>query len=152
MYSFVLVIHSWLRYPVLALGVVLLIASLHAWRAGRAWSPRDERLQVSFVGLLDIQLLLGLLLYFVLSPLAAAALGDLGAAMKVPELRFFGVEHALTMLLAVVAAHVGRSRGKRRQGSARQRTTFLAQLWWLALTLAAIPWPGLDVGRPWLRY
>ena len=151
MYVFALITHSWLRYAVLAAGIALLVVSLRAWRAARPWSAPEERLQKAFLGLLDTQMLLGLLLYFVLSPLAAAARADLGAAMKIAELRFFGVEHIVTMLIAVVVAHVGRVRGKRREGSARQRTTFITQVVWLVLTLLAIPWPGLDVGRPWLR-
>lgn len=147
-----MIAHSWLRYAVLGLGIALLVTSLRGWRAGRVWSRGDERVQSAFVGVLDTQMLLGLILYFGLSPLAAAARADLGAAMKNPELRFFGVEHIATMLIAVVVAHAGRSRGKRKQGAARQRTTLITQLLWLVLTLAAIPWPALDVGRPWLRH
>jgi biotin transporter BioY len=151
-YLFTLICHSWLRYAVLGLGIALLVTSLRGWRAGRAWSRVDERLQAAFVGVLDTQMLLGLILYFGLSPLAAAARADLGAAMKIAELRFFGVEHVATMLIALMVAHAGRSRGKRKQGAARQRTTLITQLVWLVLTLVAIPWPALDVGRPWLRY
>jgi hypothetical protein len=151
-YLIVLIAHSWLRYAVLGLGIALLVTSLRGWRAGRAWSLRDERLQVTFAGVLDMQMLLGLILYFGLSPLASAARADLGAAMKIAELRFFGVEHIATMLIAVVVAHAGRSRGKRKEGAARQRTTLITQLFWLILTLVAIPWPALDVGRPWFRY
>jgi hypothetical protein len=46
---------------------------------------------------------------------------------------------------------VGRARTKRREGRARYRTTLITQSLWLLLTLAAIPWPGLDIARPLFR-
>jgi hypothetical protein len=151
MYTVALFIHSWFRYLVLACGIWLLIASARAMRAGGEWLPKHERLQLGFVALLDTQLLLGLSLYFILSPISAAAMSNLAAAMKDAQLRFFGVEHIATMLIAIVVAHVGRARAKRKQARARYRTTLITQIAWLILTLAAIPWPGLDVARPMLR-
>ena len=151
MYLAVLLIHSWLRYPVLGLGVWLLYVSVHGLRRDAAWTPRDERLHAGFLGVLDTQMLLGLLLYFWLSPLTSAAMANFGAAMKNAPLRFFGVEHIFAMLIAVAIAHIGRARSKRKQGKARHRTILIAQLLWLLLTLAAIPWPVLDIGRPLFR-
>ena len=67
---------------------------------------------------LDVQMLLGLLLYGVLSPYTAAAMKDFGAAMRDPVLRFWAVEHLTMMLSAVVLVHVGRvlARKDRRRG------------------------------------
>lgn len=152
MYGVVLFVHSWLRYAVLALGLWLLLAAARGLRGESAWSKGDERAHVAFLGLLDTQLLLGLSLYFLLSPISAAAMADFGAAMKNPHLRFFGVEHITTMLLAVIVAHVGRVRSKRKQGPARYRSSLITQSIWLVLTLAAIPWPGLDIARPLFRF
>ncbi len=152
MYVPVLFIHSWLRWVVLGVGLWLLVACLRGTRAQQPWSARLERLQVGFLGLLDTQFLLGLLLYFVLSPIAGAARAALGAAMSNPELRFFGIEHPTTMLLAIAIAHVGRVRSKRKPPEARCKSAFVTQLWWLLLTLAAIPWPGLDIARPLFRF
>lgn len=151
-YAAVLLFHSWFRYVVLGLGLWLLIACVLGLRGRGAWSGRDERSQVGFLAALDTQMLLGLVLYFVLSPLTAAAISDFGAAMKNPHLRFFGVEHISAMLLGVIVAHVGRVRARRKQGGARYRTTLVTQALWLVLTLAGIPWPMLDVGRPLFRW
>jgi hypothetical protein len=60
---------------------------------GRPWTPADARSSRIFVTVLDVQMLLGLLLYFVLSPFTRQAMGDMAAAMKVAALRFFLVEH-----------------------------------------------------------
>jgi hypothetical protein len=151
LYPFVLFAHSWLRYAVLGLGLLLLGAAIAGFRASAEWSERDERLHKGFLSALDLQMLLGLLLYLWLSPISAAAFADFGGAMKNAQLRFFGVEHIVTMLLAIAAAHIGRGKSRKRQGRARYRSVLVAQLLWLVLTCAAIPWPVLDIGRPLLR-
>ena len=105
LYSTVLLLHSWLRWVALVLGVVTTIAALVG--RGSNSAPAADRLGLFFMIVLDVQLLLGLLLYFALSPVTAAAFKDFGAAMRDPALRFWAVEHAATMLLAVILAHVG---------------------------------------------
>jgi hypothetical protein len=150
MYSVVLYTHSWLRYLVLGLGIAVLFVCARD-RKLSAWGEQHERLHVLFLAVLDVQFLLGLLLYFKLSPYSQSALANMGAAMKDPTLRFFGVEHMATMLVAVIVAHVGRVRSKKKQGAAHFRSALITQCVWLLLTLAAIPWPSLDVGRPFFR-
>lgn len=150
MYSVVLFTHSWLRYLVFGFGIALLVLCARGLQRA-AWTERQERIHVLFTAVLDVQFLLGLLLYFKLSPYSQAALANMGAAMKDPTLRFFGVEHMATMLIALIVAHVGRARSKRKQGKARVKSVLITQSVWLLLTLAAIPWPGLDVGRPLFR-
>ncbi len=56
---------------------------------------------------LDVQMLLGLLLYVFLSPFTRDALNDFGAAMRTPSLRYWAVEHVTLMVGALVVAHVG---------------------------------------------
>ena len=53
------------------------------------------------------QLLLGLLLYFILSPFTLQAMNDFGAAMKDSTLRYWAVEHSLLNIIAVALAQVG---------------------------------------------
>jgi hypothetical protein len=151
MYIAVLFIHSWLRWLVLLLGFALIVVSVRGWRARADWSARDNRVNVLFLAALDTQVVLGLLLYFVLSPITSAAFPNMGAAMKDAQLRFFAVEHIFTMLIAVAVAHIGRVRARRKRGAGRYRTTLVMQLIWLVVTLAAIPWPGLDIARPLFR-
>src|SRR5438477_2986272 len=104
MYSLILLLHSWLRWLALAAGAGATFA---------AFGKRDgairtaERWGLIFMIALDLQLLLGLLLYGLLSPYTAAAMKDFGAAMRDPVLRFWVVEHLTTMVSAVVLVHVG---------------------------------------------
>ena len=68
---------------------------------------------MALLGTLDLQFLLGLVLYVLLSPFPRAFLSDMAAGMKSAPVRFFGMEHALGMLLGVGLAHVGRKRAAR---------------------------------------
>jgi hypothetical protein len=101
---------------------------------------------------LDVQLLLGLLLYLVLSPFTAEAMRDFGAAMKSPGLRFFAVEHVTMMFAAVILVHVGRVLARKAASPAAKRTRMFV-CFGLAtiLMIVAIPWPGMASGRPLFR-
>jgi len=120
---------------------------------GKPWTQLDNRLGVIFTSVLDLNLLIGLLLFF-LSDLTTGALKDLGAAMGNDSLRFFAIEHWLIMLVAVVLAHVGWARAKKApddRGKFKQVAIFFTLA--LLVVLAAIPWPFLAAGaeRPWIR-
>lgn len=151
-YGFVLLAHSWLRWLVLALGIGLLALAVRGGRpAEGVWSPASERIRRGFLGALDTQMLLGLALYALLSPLPRSGLTDLGAAMGSPVLRFYTVEHLVGMLVGIVVAHAGSERAMRVDGARRYRTLIVTQGLWLLITLVSIPWPGLPYGRPLLR-
>src|SRR2546422_7211417 len=107
MYTLVLALHSWLRWAALVAGVAATFTSFSD-RSGSTGSSRADMWGLVLMTLLDLQMLLGLLLYLVLSPFTAEAMRDFGAAMKSPGLRFFAVEHLSLMVVAVVLAHVGR--------------------------------------------
>ena len=149
MYGIVLNIHSWLRWVVIIAGLWTI---LRAWIPGpRPWTRTDDRSVRAFVGALDIQMLLGLLLYFVLSPFTKQAMADMGMAMKVPGLRFFAVEHTLGMVIAITLAHVGAARIRRATPERRHRIASIYFVLALLAILASIPWPGLPAGRPLFR-
>ncbi|XXT21647.1 hypothetical protein WME94_08805 [Sorangium sp. So ce429] len=151
-YSIVLLLHSWLRWAVLLLGLATLVRSARGWAQRRPWTAADRKLGAAFVGSLDLQLLLGLVLYVALSPLTPKSLAALKAAMPVPALRFFAVEHVFGMVLALVVAHIAWARAKRASDpTARHRRMALGVLFALLIVLAAIPWPSLPHGRPLLR-
>lgn len=151
MYVLVLVAHSWLRWVVLTVGVALLAVGARTWRTEEAWGEREDRLRKGFLRVLDAQLLLGLGLYAVLSPLPRAGLSDLGAAMGDSVLRFYSIEHAFGMVLAVAIAHIGLARAVRLQSERRARAVTLTQLAWALVTIASIPWPVAAYGRPLFR-
>ncbi len=151
-YALVLFLHSSVRWLVLATGLLLFLASVASGWRRRHWDRQAERLHAAFVGIVDAQLLLGLGLYLFLSPLARAFRADVAHAVHDHVLRFFGLEHGVTMLLAVAVVHVGRTRSKRASTPRlRYRRIAVSTATSLALFTSGIPWPGLRHGRPLTR-
>jgi hypothetical protein len=151
MYEMILVLHSWLRWPALIAGIVATGAAV----ASRPFGPEKtaaDRWGLIFMILLDVQFLLGVLLYGVLSPTTAAIFDDFGAAMRDPTARFWAVEHITLMLAAVAVAHVGRVLARKAATPGAKRTRMIVCFGIAtAAMLAAIPWPGLRAGRPLFR-
>jgi hypothetical protein len=153
MYATLLFLHSWLRWLVLIVGIAVLLYTWTGFFSGRAFGARARAITKVFVGVLDVQLLVGLVLYAVYSPLTHAAFANMRFAMKEPSLRFWTVEHGPPMLLAVVLAHVGSVRARRAPTDKLRYRRF--GTWALAafvLMFFATPWPWLDVGRPLIRW
>jgi hypothetical protein len=99
------------------------------------------------VATIDLQLLVGLILYFAVSPLTRMAFQNMAVAMKDHELRFFSVEHTTYMLIAVILAHVGAVMSRRAATDrAKYRAATIAYAISLLVMLAGIPW-----WRPLLR-
>ncbi len=148
MYTFFLALHNLLRWLVVIAAVIVLVRAVLGLRGGRAWSATDDRSGLLYLLSMDLQLLVGLVLFFVLSPLTGLALTNIAAAMEDANTRFFVAEHFPYMLVAVILAHVGRSRVRR---ATEDRIRFRRTLLWLGLSflivLIAIPWPFLSYGR-----
>jgi heme A synthase len=150
MYTLVLALHSWLRWGVVA-AALLATASTFTSRPAGDSDPAD-RWGLIFMISLDLQMLLGLLLYFALSPTTAAIMTDFGGAMKDPVARFWAVEHITTMMIAVVLAHVGRVLARKARTPASKRTRLMVCFTVATiLILAGTPWPGMTAGRPLFR-
>jgi hypothetical protein len=151
MYPLVLMLHSWLRWVALVAGV----GAIATTAADRSTTMRTGRSDLWGLGLmitLDIQMLVGLLLYLVLSPFTTEAMRDFGAAMKNPGLRFFAVEHVALMFAAVILVHVGRVMARKARTAEQKRSRLL--ICFVLATIAmllAMPWPGMASGRPLFR-
>src|SRR5262245_34190259 len=104
MYNVFLVIPSWLRWIWIAAGVGATAAATGSSSGGGS----NQRAGLLFIIAMDLQLLIGLLLYVLISPNTAAIFRNFGEAMRAPESRFWAVEHIAMMIVAVALAHVGR--------------------------------------------
>ena len=152
LYPWILFAHSWVRWLVLLALVVTLARAIAGWRAQRPFAARDEAAVRAAVAAVDVQVLLGVVLYLFLSPIASAGFRDPGAALWQATLRFFTIEHPFAMVLALVALHVGNVRAKRNGADPiRHRTVLVACAAALVLIALSIPWPGLPYARPLLR-
>lgn len=144
MYSFVLAIHDIVRWLILIFGIIAIIRAYVGWFGNKEWTDVDGWLGLGFTISLDVQFLLGLLLYFFLSPITTSAFANFSAAMSDSDTRFFLIEHSLLMLVAVILAHIGRSRAKKQEEDVRKyRTTAIYYTIAVLFILAAIPWSRL---------
>lgn len=97
--------HSGLRYLVLLVGVIAFLYTLVAALRSRPWDATARGLLLAFTGLLDLQVLLGLILVFVW--------------------RFYPAlwGHLTLMLLAVAVAHATGIVNRRRPPERRRQAT-----------------------------
>ncbi|MBI3882869.1 MAG: hypothetical protein HY305_01240 [Sphingobacteriales bacterium] len=148
----VLVLHNLVRWAILLFGVWTLINAITGVINKRPYTVTDSRTNLFFMISCDIQLLLGLSLYFSLGWFER--LKDLGANMKDPYSRFFTVEHMSFMLLAWILVHVGRTIVKKTVGDDKKHKKSLLFFGLvIILILAAMPWPFREaIARPWFRF
>jgi hypothetical protein len=148
----VLTLHSWLRWIVVLAGLVAFLRAVSGASGRKPWKLSDDRAGFWFIVALDVQLLIGLLMYFFLSPVTMSALSDFGGAMKTSSVRFWAVEHPFGVLLGVALAHIGRARARKTDSFRRHRVAAIFFGLALAAILASIPWPGMPNGRPLIRW
>ena len=140
MYIGLLHLHNTARWLVLIVAVIAVAVTIAGLVRGAPWHRGAKLSGLAYVIVMDVQLLIGLVLY-VVSPLVRAAMGNLSMAMSDTQLRFYLIEHALLMVIAVVLVHVGYALARR---AASARAAYLRSLPFyllgLVLVLAGIPW------------
>ncbi len=148
----VLILHNLVRWAVLLFGLLTLLKSISGIAGKRNYTSGDDRSNFLFMLSCDIQLLIGLILYFTNG--WAARLKDLGNNMKDANYRFFTMEHGLLMIIALVLVHVGRVSVKKAiTPAAKHKRTLLFFGLAIVLILAAIPWPFREaIARPLIRW
>ena len=88
--SIVLTIHSLNRWLIVIVGIVAVVKFLIGWLGNKEYQSMDRGLMSGYTGLLDLQLLLGIILLI--------TRGIVG----------YQIEHAITMVIAIVLAHLAR--------------------------------------------
>lgn len=154
MYTTFLVLHNLTRWLVLGFGCWALYRLADGWIRRRMWSRADRLAMRWFALIISLQFVFGAALYLLPGSLVQGALTNTAWAtiMKSRVLRFFTLEHPLQMFIAIGISHMANMITRRMSDDRRRFVTgtFLLVLTML-LILAAIPWPFLSHGRPWLR-
>lgn len=136
MYEAIKPLHSYFAWAVLFVVAVAVVLAGAAFISGQNRSNQKAALFAMIAA--HIQLLLGLILYFV-SPQGMDNLSS--AAMKDPFARLLAVEHPLTNIIAIVLITLGYSRAKKMaSNAAANKTLFIFYGIALLLLLSRIPW------------
>lgn len=143
MYSIILAIHNVLRWVVIILGILAVARAYIGFLGNLEWTERDRKIGTFFAVSIDVQLLLGLFLYIFVSDITRTIFRDFSAAMSNEGIRFFVLEHAFYMILAVVFAHLGSLLPRRVEDS---RAKFARSAIWFTMTFLVI-----ILGMPWSR-
>jgi uncharacterized membrane protein YozB (DUF420 family) len=143
------IIHSLLRWAILLAGVW---AVFRAWKGVSGKTPftaADAKAGLFFMIFFDLQLLVGLILYFVTSDFGLHSFqANGGAVMKDSYLRFYAVEHITLAVAAVALVHIGKSKVKKAATDAQKHKkalTFFGLT--LILVLLLTPWPFRKAGE-----
>ncbi len=136
MYNGLLHAHSGLRWIALVLILAAIFNAL-ATKSKGTYEKKDKMLNLFAMITLHTQLLIGLGMYF-LSPKVQFSDGWMANG----TLRFFGLEHFIGMLLAIVVITIGRKKAEKAIENADKHKKIIT--WYiigLLLIIAFIPWP-----------
>jgi NADH:ubiquinone oxidoreductase subunit 2 (subunit N) len=136
MYPFLKNFHSGWAYLALLLLFVASINSLIGYLNKKEFTPKDRKIALFALIAMHVQLLIGLVLYFV-SPYGKESFG----LMKDADLRLTSLEHPLVNIIAIVLITIGWSRHKKAATSeAKFKAIYLPYIIGLLLVLSKIPW------------
>lgn len=142
MYTTLQFLHSYWAYLVLLIVVLATFNALVGFFAKKEYGPKDFRISLFALIVTHLQLLIGLVLYFV-SPLGMQAISNNGMSMVMKDsaLRLNVVEHPMVMILVVVFITIGYSKHKKKLVST-PKFKMLAIFYTIALVLmlSRIPW------------
>ena len=137
--------HSGLRWLVLGFLVFAVVNALMKMVGNKEFTAKDGKLNFLTPRMMEVQFLIGIVLYFVSGRVVA-----LGDAMGDATNRFFALEHPLAMIIAVGLVSVGSAKVKRGTDSKKRfKTTLIFFGLALLIVLAMIPWPFQDYGTAW---
>jgi len=125
---------------VLAAIFIALGCAYNGWRSKRKFSRFDNAVRHWTATLAHIQLILGLWLY-VISPFSNHFLRRFPETIHQRDFRFFGMEHSLMMVVAVVLITIGSVKAKKKAADIEKFKT--VAIWYtigLLIIVASIPW------------
>ena len=119
MYSIIKIVHSYWAFFVLLILILAILNSIHGKVSGKYFGAND--LRISLFGLIfsHIQLLIGLILYFISPWFKQWSSMGMGV-IKNTESRLYLIEHPITNILAIILITMGWSLHKRQSDSSKK--------------------------------
>lgn len=141
MYSLLKNVHIYWAYFLLLVLILAILNAIAGKIKGKDFESRDLRLSLFGLIFSHIQLLIGLILYFVSPWFKQWSNLGMGGVMKDSQTRLFLVEHPFTNILAIVLITMGWSLHKR-QSDPGKKFLRIAVFYGLGLLLllSRIPW------------
>ncbi len=141
MYSTIQTVHSYWAYLVIVMLVLGTFNAFLGFLSNRNFKNKD--LRISLFGLIvsHIQLLIGLLLYFISPWFTTLKDVGMGTVMKDATLRLYLVEHPIINIIAIVFITIGWSKHKK-ENTDKRKFGKIALFYGigLVLLLSRIPW------------
>lgn len=139
MYNFIQKFHSGWAYLALLLLVLAVVNSVIGMSSKKEFTARDRKIALFALIATHIQLVVGLILYFI-SEVGMKAFSTEGA-MKIPELRLTMLEHPLINIIAITLITIGWSKHKKiTTNESKFKSITLFYGLGLVLILIRIPW------------
>jgi len=108
MHYFINTLHSYNRYFILIALAYVLFRAWSGWMGKKSFDKADNSASVTLLGLAHLQLVLGLIQYFVTSAYTTG-----GLPTSDPWVRYFKMEHIGSMLVAIILIQLGRTLSKK---------------------------------------
>ena len=141
MYATVKMLHSYWAYLVLFVLLLATINALYKFFGKKEFGANDFRINLFTLIVSHIQLLIGLILYFVSPRLSLFSELGMGEVMKDSVNRLYLVEHPTINIIAVVLITIGYSKHKKKLTSTPKfKTIVLFYTIAFVLFLSRIPW------------
>lgn len=134
-------LHSYWAYLVLIILIIAVVNSIIKKAGNKEYEAKDFRIALFTLIVSHIQLLLGLILYFVSPRFSLFSELGMGEIMKNSVDRLYLVEHPLVNLIAIALITIGYSKHKKKLLSdAKFKTLSVFYTIALILFLSRIPW------------
>ena len=138
MYTFIKEAHSGIAYILILPLIFIVLFAAYSYFTKQAFTDRHKKFALVGLIITHLQILLGLILYFI-SPLGLANFS--GESMKSAPMRLMILEHPLMMILAAVLVTIGYSKAKRLiVDNSRHRAVLIYYGIALIFILSRIPW------------
>jgi phage-related holin len=140
MYLFIQKFHAGWAYLTLFILAFVVVKTAIGFIGKQAFKPIDRKLGLFGLIFCHLQLLVGLILYFI-SPIGYNLLKANGISGLTPQLRLTALEHPVVNIIAIIIITIGWSKHKKLAESTSKFKTFLIFYGLgLILILSRIPW------------
>ena len=135
-------LHSFNRYIILTLLLVVIYKAFTGWKKKKEYTKLDDKLNLFTFISAHLQLTIGIVLYFTSN---WVQFNENTMANRI--LRFFTIEHIFGMVIAIALITIVRIKLKKVTDSTiKHKKTFIYYLIALLIIIITIPWPFRNVG------